>query len=147
MVERRLSKNLISLRHFFKISQSCLAQKSGVSLANIGYIENMRNSPSIRLLEKIAIALNMDICQLISRPDIQFPKTGIKTHELKPYLLAQGEASFAFWTEENGMEFHPISNNSIQNALYMMALLQANGITGYDLLDKSKALHIPYDSL
>lgn len=104
----------------------------------------MRNSPSIEIVNKIAIALETDICLLLARKALSFPGTGKKKVNLIPTLLQEGEASFAFWTRDEGMEYHRISNNGIQNALYMMALLQANGITGKDLLDKGKKLHIPF---
>ena len=45
------------------------------------------------------------------------------------------------------MEFHPISNDSFKNTLAMMALIQSNGLTGKDLLEESKKLHIPYKKL
>lgn len=96
MIERRLAKNLISYRKLLKMSQSDLARKSHVSTANIGYIENMRNSPSVEVVEKLAVAMEIDVCLLIARPEIQFPGTGIKKQSLNPYLLHEGEASFAF---------------------------------------------------
>lgn len=141
---RRLAKNLTTCRKHLKLSQKELSEKSGVSIQNIGCVENMRNSPSVEVVSKIANSLNTDICLLFARRTISFPGTGKRAVKLNPNLLEEGEASLAFWTKEEGMEYHRISNNKIQNALYMMALLQANGVTGKDLLNRSKKLHIPF---
>ena len=144
MIRRRLATNLLAYRQIFNLSQKQLALLSGVSKANIGNIENMRISASIDLIYQLSIALKIDICMLLARSAIRFPGTGIGKIKLVPVLLSEAEASFAFWTKENGMEYHLIDNSKLNNAICMMALLQANGITGKDLLDKSKKLHIPY---
>ena len=49
-----------------KLTQSHLAERAGVSVNHIGYIENARTHVSLELLHKIAIALCTSIGRLTS---------------------------------------------------------------------------------
>lgn len=146
MIRSKLAANVYAYRHFNNLTQDALASKSGVDKSQIGNIENQRTSTGIDIVEKLAIALRIDPCLLIARPILKMPGTGIKSYGIVPTFFTEGVAAYAFWTSE-GMEFHPISNDQYRNALRMMALVQANGFTGKDLLDESKRLHIPYKTL
>ena len=146
MLRKRLAANVFAYRKFHKMSQANLAKISGINLTQIGNIENSRISTGIDLQERLAAAFKIDPCLLLARSSILMPGTGIKRTSILPTFFTEGVAAYAFWTSE-GMEFHPISNDSVRNTLHMMALLQANGITGKDLLAESEKLHIPYKKL
>lgn len=146
MIRYKLAKNVLAYRKYFKLSQGELAKKCKIDKYQIGNIENMRSSTGIDIVQKLAIGFKIDPCILLSRPILKMPLTGIKSTSIVPIFFKEGVAAYAFWTAE-GMEFHPISNDSYKNTLAMMCLLQANGITGKDLLTKSKQLHIPYKTL
>lgn len=146
MLRNRLALNLYAYRKFYSLSQTSLAEKSHITKSQIGNIENKRNSTSIDVLEKLSFAFKIDPCLLLARPILKMPGTGIKSYSIVPTFFKEGVAAYAFWTSE-GMEFHPVTNDQYRNALRMMALVQANGFTGKDLLDESKRLHIPYKTL
>ena len=146
MLRNRLAANVFAYRKFLHISQAELAKLSQINTTQIGNIENHRTSTSVDLLERLARALRIDPCMLLARNDLKMPGTGIKRASILPTFFTEGVAAYAFWTAE-GMEFHPISNDSFKNTLAMMALIQSNGLTGKDLLSESKKLHIPYKKL
>lgn len=146
MLRYRLGANVYAYRKFSHLSQGTLAKKSKINKTQINNIENCRISTGIDLIEKLAVTFRIDPCLLLARPLLKMPGTGIKKQSIVPTFFTEGVAAYAFWTSE-GMEFHPISNDSFKNSLAMMALLQANGINGKDLLVQSSKLHIPYKNL
>lgn len=146
MIRQKLASNLYAYRKYNNLSQEKLSQKSKIHKSQIGNIENGRVSATIDTVEKLAIALKTDPCLLLARPMLHMPNTGIKKQIIIPTFFTEGVASYAFWTNK-GMEFHPISNDSFHNTLAMMGLLQANEITGKDLLSEANKLHIPYKTL
>lgn len=146
MIRSKLAANVYAYRQFHNLSQDALAAKCSVDKSQIGNIENQRSSTGIDIVERLAIAFHTDPCLLLARPVLKMPGTGIKQASIVPTFFSEGVAAYAFWTSE-GMEFHPISNDSFHNTLAMMGLLQANKITGKDLLSEAKKLHIPYKTL
>lgn len=63
--------NLRLLRQEREITQEELADRTGLSSRYVGSIERARVSASITVLEKLAMALNIDPCDLIrSRPKV-----------------------------------------------------------------------------
>ena len=107
----------------------------------------MNVSASTDTLENLSKALQIDVDLLFARTYVNFPKTGLPKIVLAPFCLAEGEAAYAFYTLEHGMEFHPISRNNYRAAIAMMALIQSNKLNGADLLDEAKKLHIPYKDI
>lgn len=146
MLRNRLASNVYAYRKFYSLSQHSLAAKSHINKSQIGNIENSRISTSIDVVEKLSFTFKIDPCLLLARPMLKMPGTGVKSHSIVPTFFTEGVAAYAFWTSE-GMEFHPISNDSFHNTLAMMGLLQANKITGKDLLSEASKLHIPYKLL
>lgn len=53
------------IRELRKFNKSQLAKKAGVSKATISKIENYKESPTIETLEKIAIALDVKVSDLL----------------------------------------------------------------------------------
>lgn len=141
-LRKRLGTNLRSLRKLKGFSQNKLAEISGVNHNHIGSIENGHVAASVDILESLCIALEIDPCFLLAKTSVKLKGTGIKEVQLIPIKIKKGEAAYCFWTDE-GMEFHPLARGNFRNAITMMALLQANGFTGKDLLEQSKRLHIP----
>ena len=143
MIRYKLAENLAAYRKYMGYTQKDLAKKSGVTFAQIGNIENQRTSTGIDTVQKLADTLGIDPCMLIARPILQISGSGMKRVNIVPTFLEKGVAAYAFWTDF-GMEFHPISNSSFKNSLAMMGLIQANGLTGKDLLSEAKKMHVPF---
>lgn len=61
-----LATNLRTIRSRAKVSQKELANRVGVSYPRISEIENGKGNPTIETLEKIAIALNVNISDLFN---------------------------------------------------------------------------------
>lgn len=59
--EYQISRALIAARIKRKISQEELAKKANTTQAVISRLENMTANPSVRLLQKIAQALNLKL--------------------------------------------------------------------------------------
>lgn len=146
MSRARLAANVYAFRKLNGLTQSKLAEITHINVTHIGYIENERISTGIDNIVKLAAALQTDPCVLLARPMIKLHHTGIRAQHIIPTFFKEGVAAYAFWTDE-GMEYHEIAKGHVQNALAMMALMQANGICGKDLLTKSKKLHIPYKTI
>jgi transcriptional regulator with XRE-family HTH domain len=49
------------------VSRAELARKSGVALSHLNSIESGEKSPTIRILEKIATALNVSVAELLDQ--------------------------------------------------------------------------------
>ena len=62
-----LAKNLRGLRHERKLTQEDVAEITGISARYIGSIERARVSPSVTVLGKLANALEVDPCALITK--------------------------------------------------------------------------------
>ncbi|WP_157220445.1 helix-turn-helix domain-containing protein [Flavisphingomonas formosensis] len=61
-----LAKNLRKVRHERDLTQEDVAGLTGLSLRYIGSIERARVSASVTVLGKLATALKIDPCRLIS---------------------------------------------------------------------------------
>lgn len=62
-----LAMNLRLLRQECEITQEELADRTGLSARYVGSIERARVSVSITVLGKLAVAMNVEPCELISR--------------------------------------------------------------------------------
>ena len=62
-----LATNLRRLRHERKLTQEDIAELTGMSSRYIGSIERARVSPSVTVLGKLADALKVDPCALITK--------------------------------------------------------------------------------
>ena len=61
-----LAKNVRQVRHERDLTQEDLAGLTGLSLRYVGSIERARVSASVTVLGKLAAALEVDPCRLIS---------------------------------------------------------------------------------
>jgi transcriptional regulator with XRE-family HTH domain len=62
-----LAMNLRLLRQECEITQEELADRTGLSARYVGSIERARVSVSITVLGKLAVAMNVEPCELIRR--------------------------------------------------------------------------------
>ena len=62
--ESRVVANLRRLREERGLSQEALAHRAGVTVRHIGRIERREGSPTVSVLVKIAMALDVDIAVL-----------------------------------------------------------------------------------
>lgn len=61
-----LGKKIQRKRKAIDLTQEQLAEKVGISLAYMGFIEQGRYSPSLKVIEKIAKVLKVSISELFS---------------------------------------------------------------------------------
>ena len=67
-VRERVGLNLQRLRRDAGLSQEELAHRSGIHQTYLSGVETGKRNPSILVLDRIAVALNVDIEQLLKRP-------------------------------------------------------------------------------
>lgn len=67
-LSERIAQNIIKHRKKVGLSQENLAKHAGISRAYLGRIENARHSVGIDTLEKIAVALDVDVVDLLRQP-------------------------------------------------------------------------------
>jgi transcriptional regulator with XRE-family HTH domain len=63
-----VASNLRRLRHDRGLSQEELADLVGINRNYVGMIERCENSPTIAMIERIAIALDVEPMKLLERP-------------------------------------------------------------------------------
>jgi|GEM_PF-566888 len=59
-------ENVKQFKNLIGISQEVLAEKSGITYQYLGKIERGVAKPSIEVINNIALALNIDVCDLFS---------------------------------------------------------------------------------
>jgi len=59
-----IARNIISIRKQKGLTQEQLAHKAGIDRSYMGYIENAKHNVSVGMLEKIAVALEVDVGEL-----------------------------------------------------------------------------------
>ena len=67
-----VAQNIKKYRKIRGFSQEMLAEKAGTSLTHIGMVEIGKKFPSVRMLEKIAVALDIDTPELFVTESIVF---------------------------------------------------------------------------
>ena len=67
-----LAQNIKKYRKIRQISQEILAEKAGTSTTHIGMIEIGKKFPSVAMLEKIALALDIDTPELFNTGNVVF---------------------------------------------------------------------------
>ncbi len=60
MIKQRFAENLKKFRKSRKLTQEKLAELVGVDFRYISFLENAKSFPSCDLIEKLALALNID---------------------------------------------------------------------------------------
>ena len=69
-VQQTLSENLKAIRKEKKISQQYIAERSDMLPSTYNRIENMKVSPSIDTLERIAVAIDIPFAELFQSREI-----------------------------------------------------------------------------
>jgi transcriptional regulator with XRE-family HTH domain len=64
----RIAKNIRKHRKVVGLSQENLAKVAGISRTHLGRIENSRHSLSLDTLARIAVAVGVDIVELLRPP-------------------------------------------------------------------------------
>jgi transcriptional regulator with XRE-family HTH domain len=73
-LQKRLGKRISDLRCKAELTQAAFAEKANVSNDTISRIERGERSPSFTVLERIARALNTEICDLFNFSNRKFFK-------------------------------------------------------------------------
>jgi len=66
-IKKRLGVNIKNLRTLQNISQEKLALKAGIDRTYLPSIEKGKRNVSVEVLEKLALALNIDIIELFKK--------------------------------------------------------------------------------
>jgi len=74
-LQQYLSQNIKKYRKQKKLSQEKLADLAGISVNYIGLIECGKNFPSLAMLEKIAMALDIESIDLFNKNTLPFSAT------------------------------------------------------------------------
>ncbi|MEO9483965.1 MAG: helix-turn-helix transcriptional regulator [Ekhidna sp.] len=62
-----IAANIVEIRKQKGITQEQLAHKANIDRSYMGYIENAKHNISVGMLERIAIALDVEIIKLVSK--------------------------------------------------------------------------------
>ena len=65
----KFAKRLRDLRKLNRMSQEKFAEKAGLSMTFIGYLERAEKEPTLSSLYKIATAFNVSLAELLTFPD------------------------------------------------------------------------------
>jgi len=68
-VTLKFAKRLRDLRKLNRMSQEKFAEKAGLSMTFIGYLERAEKEPTLSSLYKIATAFNVSLAELLTFPD------------------------------------------------------------------------------
>lgn len=68
-VRARLARNLVRVRSHVGISQEELADRAGLHRTYVGHLERQQRNPSLENVEKLALALNVDVLDLFAELD------------------------------------------------------------------------------
>jgi transcriptional regulator with XRE-family HTH domain len=86
-----IGQQIRDLRRVRGLTQSELAEKSGLATNTLSLIERGQSSPTVSTVQKIAAALGTDINNLFSPMLIRPGVCYIKTYQRKPTQVAQGQ--------------------------------------------------------
>lgn len=65
-VRARLARNLVCVRAAVGISQEALADKAELHRTYVGHLEQQKRNPSLENIEKLALALGVDVLDLLA---------------------------------------------------------------------------------
>lgn len=78
----QFGQNLKRLRRLSGLTQERMAVRAGITSKFISEMENGGRNPSLETLHKIALALNVDISELVSFSDIEDCKYTAMIHQI-----------------------------------------------------------------
>lgn len=65
-VRARLARNLLRIRREAGISQEELADRAGLHRTYVGHLERSQRNPSLENVERVALVLEVDVCDLLA---------------------------------------------------------------------------------
>ncbi|MDR6955515.1 transcriptional regulator with XRE-family HTH domain [Ancylobacter sp. 3268] len=68
-VRQRIGRNLQRIRRGKGLSQEELAHLARIHQTYLSGVEGGKRNPSVLVLDRIAQALGVDVCELVARPD------------------------------------------------------------------------------
>lgn len=90
-IVRHLGHNLAFLRKSRALTQSQLAQASGIPRTTLSYIESGQGNPSLKILSKLASSLGVTFEELLASPRPSCLL--LKNHQLKHHKRTHGQAT------------------------------------------------------
>lgn len=70
-IHQLLARNITRIRKERGMTQAILAETAGVNETHIGNIENIRNSPSLEIINRLALALEVAVAELFTSDNIE----------------------------------------------------------------------------
>ncbi|MGY3090958.1 transcriptional regulator with XRE-family HTH domain [Hymenobacter sp. UYAg731] len=140
-IHRVLADNIRRIRKQRGLTQEILAETAGVNQTHVGNIENVRNSPSVEIIHRLALALGVPISKLFGGEENQ-PTIGNREpealspldrlNELLPYLRQYQRLASEFGIgdifQDNG--------GKLLQTLIITRLRNLPGSTGNDAQDE-----------
>ncbi len=114
-----LSQNIKRLRQSQKMTVECLAQNSGFSKGFISRLENFRITPSLKALQKISVALGVNISELFQKDMVKPLYTFGK--------LDEGQELIRDNNFEYGMHYHVLAYQQIDRKLNPLLVEYSKG--------------------
>ena len=121
-----LSQNIKRLRQSHKMTVESLAQNSGFSKGFISRLENFRITPSLKALQKISVALGVNISELFQKDMIKPLYTLGK--------LDEGQELIRDNNFEYGMHYHVLAHQQIDRKLNPLLVEYRKGKLERDFL-------------
>jgi transcriptional regulator with XRE-family HTH domain len=121
-----LSQNIKRLRQSQKMTVESLAQNSGFSKGFISRLENFRITPSLKALQKISVALGVNISELFQKDMIKPLYTLGK--------LDEGQELIRDNNFEYGMHYHVLAHQQIDRKLNPLLVEYSKGKLERDFL-------------
>jgi transcriptional regulator with XRE-family HTH domain len=70
-IEDIVATNIMRLRKSMGVTQLVLSEKAGIAQGMLSDIENGRSNTTIKTLEKLALALNVSVLEIMKDPEIK----------------------------------------------------------------------------
>lgn len=83
-IHRLLARNIRRIRKQRGMTQEILAETAGVNQTHVGNIENARNSPSVEIINRLALALGVPVVALFGGEDDQEELSEMNGADLPP---------------------------------------------------------------
>ena len=130
-IHQNLARNLKRIRALKGISQDQLAYDAGIDRTHVGNIENLRNSPSLDLVGKLAVALGVEAKQLLAEDETVPAKPLDRLNSLIPYIR-----QYQVLADEHGInDIFQDNGGKLLQTLIITGLKNLPGREGNDAVD------------
>lgn len=108
-----VGKNIRFFRRARGITQEMLAEKAGISGSYVGYLERGEKLPSLELLAKIAVILQVEPAVLLALPE---DETNLELKKLTSILSGRGPGPVKFMNDVAVAYFKSLENHGMPDS-------------------------------